>query len=198
MDEKIVLTLMQNVSDKLDDITSTLKEIKQNDLEKNNSEKYEVYFAAVIDELNNSQEKTTAKIIREQKNQIENIKTTIDNTKQYFLFGKDTSMTSKSLLLIMLLLILSSNAIKHIPNYLNKHNQITKERNAYKQVYEFLYLYHLDDKDDYSSTLSDLLKHSKNNKPVFINKLKLLRTKKEKDLKEKELKKQLKALENDN
>ena len=198
MDEIIVLNLMQNVSDKLDDITSTLKEIKQNDLQKNTSEKNEVYFAAVIDELNNSQQKTTAKIIREQKNQIENIKTTIDNTKQYFLFGKDTSMTSKSLLLIMLLLILSSNAIKHIPNYLNRHSQITKERNAYKQVYEFLYLYHMDDKDDYSSTLSDLLKHSKNKKPVFINKLKSLRTKHEKDLKEKELKKQLKALGNDN
>ena len=127
MDEIIVLNLMQNVSDKLDDITSTLKEIKQNDLQKNTSEKNEVYFAAVIDELNNSQQKTTAKIIREQKNQIENIKTTIDNTKQYFLFGKDTSMTSKSLLLIMLLLILSSNAIKHIPNYLNRHSQITSK-----------------------------------------------------------------------
>ena len=63
MDEIIVLNLMQNVSDKLDDITSTLKEIKQNDLQKNTSEKNEVYFAAVIDELNNSQQKTTAKII---------------------------------------------------------------------------------------------------------------------------------------
>ena len=198
MAEKIVLTLMQNVSDKLDDITSNLKEIKQSDIDKITSDKNEVYFAAVIDELNNSQQKTTAKIIREQKSQIENIKTTIDNTKQYILFGKDTSITSKSLLLIILLMILSLNAIKHIPNYLNKHSQIRKERNAYKQVYEFLYLYHFDDKDDYSSTLSDLLKHSKNNKPVFINKLNSLRTKHEKGLKEKELKEQLKTLKNDN
>lgn len=198
MDEKIVLSLMQNVSDKLDDISSNLKELNQTGLNKKEAESNEEYLTAVIREIYSSQQEISSKIIREQKRQIEKIEPTIDNTRQFFIFGKDTSITSKGILIIIFLMIIFSNSIKHIPSYLNERSEIKKERNEYKQVFDFLFLYHHDDKDGYATRLSNLLKDSKNKNPVFVNKLKLLRKKHDKSLKKKELKEQLKKLDNDN
>ncbi len=195
MDEKIVLNLMQNVSDKLDDISSNLKELNQTSLHNNKSESNEEYLTAIIREIYSTQQEMSLNIIREQKRQIKNIEETIDNTKQFIVFGKDTSIISKGVLLIILLLLIFSNSIKHVPNYLNERSQIKKEREDYKQVYDFLLLYHYDDKDGYDKTLSDLLKHSKSKKPAFINKLKSLRKKHNKDLKIKKVKNHLKELE---
>ncbi len=196
MDEKIIFSLMQNVSDQLSEIILDIKEIKKTKTHKTEEVVNHESMSADVNQFNYFQYKKSLNIISEQKRQIENIETTIENTNHYSVFGKDSSITSKGLLLIIFLLLIFSNGIKHIPIYLNEHSQIKKERDEFKQVYDFLYLYHFEEKDDYSITLSDLLKHSKSKKPVFIKKLKSLRKKHDKGLKEKKLKEQLKAIEN--
>ena len=81
---------------------------------------------------------------------------------------------------------------------MNEHSEITKERDQYRQVYDFMHLKFYNNTDSYSALMSEFLKLAKNKDPEFLSNLKLLRKKHTKDLKIKNAKEHLKALENDN
>ena len=179
MDENIILNSMQNISDKLDQLAESI-DLKTKEKPERGVQLTEKYTTAIVDHLTKTQTDISNIIIEAQKHQIKNIKPIINNKKENYIFGNDTSITSKGLLLIIVLLIIFSNSIKLVPDYLNKKSQITKERNEYKQIYDYCFLNFHDKENDFSKMFPQYLQLAKSKNPKFIKRLNLLKSKYEK------------------
>ena len=198
-DNDMLIHLMQNVSDKLDEISSSsrnenlMKEFHSvgNTLNKN-IKSTEILLGNKIEqsqfELFGKFKKNTAEIVA-------NPPVTNNIQKSHYIFGKDTPFTSKFLLILLSVLVILSSLIQHLPGYLTQHSTLKSERDSYKLFYDYTYLTaFVNDNNSANRVKRDLIDISQE-KAEIIKKIETLRSIYSKEIKRESLLQQLKKLE---
>ena len=190
-----ILELMQNVSDKLDGISTEISEIK---------------LQSKDQEILSSTDENLEKLIYTQKNNYGSLYQSIkylDNAlekkpsiinqshkTEYILFGNDTPFSSKLLLSIIAVILLSIPMFKYIPTYVNEKSSITEERDNYKLFHDYIFLNAFDHNKTIPSDLIDTFNIIKAKDSAFLNYVDRLHSKYDTHLKKENLKAELQKL----
>ena len=148
--EDFFIKLMQNIVDKLDEISSEIDKSNNNDNKALSKEispitnelkvipkKFNEIIANQIKLANNFAfiSENIEKTIKEHRTPITNSTKT-----EIIIFGKDSPFSSKLLLISTICLLIFSCGFKYIPNYLKEQNAIELKTDKYKMFYDHLYL----------------------------------------------------------
>ncbi len=191
-----IIKLMQNVSDRLDGISTEIKKLKSTNLDHETTTNHDQDIEKIIQ---------TQKVIYGSLNK--SIEVLGDNLKEkssvinqnhqanYVLFGKDTPFSSKLLLSLIAVILLSIPMFKYIPSYLNEKSRITEERDNYKLFYDYAFLHAFDNRKTVPIDLIETLDVIKAKDSTFINYVDRLHSKYNTHLKKENLKLELQKLE---
>ncbi|CAM3132918.1 hypothetical protein [Flavobacterium frigoris] len=200
MDENIsnaILNLMQNVVDKLDDLDQKLRD--------NGSSKLPDYVQKNNDELKNL-------VVKIQNDQSKLIKDNLDfeskiikyfesrenppstsNHVEYSLFGRESYLKPKALLVSLLCFATLWSSFKYLPSYYMERSNLKKEKENYQFFYNYVNLNQFINSKN--TMASDLLQKTKNKDSTVINDYNALLSTYEKEMKKQQLKEELKSLE---
>ena len=192
--EEIILALMQNVSDKLDTISNEISQIKP----KNKKETLPSESNLLNEILNN--QKIIYSYLSTSKNQpVDKLKVTPVTNKnyktEYIVFGKDTPFSSRLLLILIAVVLISIPVFKHLPTYINERSTLKKERDTYRLFYNSEFLKSFDQEKVIPYNIVNTLNLVKSRDSAFINELEILNDKYSTYLKKEELKAELKKLQ---
>lgn len=138
-----IFNLMQNVVDKLDNISQNLNTSKGTELDeinKSNSEIKELVTKSMgvqekIFEKNQDVENRIAQSIEKQK------AAPITNSYiEYSFFGRESSFKPRTMIIVLFGLVLTWSSIKYLPSYFNEKSLLKKEKEDYKLFYDLVYL----------------------------------------------------------
>ncbi len=189
---EIIFKMMQNVSDKLDDISSKINQKKDSKIENESilkiSERIISHQQIIGNQIKN--------VKRDLEMKIDSTKPTINNNekKEYILFGKDTPFTSKFLLVLIAVIMVLSYSFKYLPNYLHEKSEVKSERDSYKMFYEYVYLDAFSENNKIPYNLTNLITKIKKKDTVFVKHFNKLHKKYRKEMKKQELIDQLNQL----
>lgn len=192
----ITLKLMQNVSDKLDDILTNISESKGAKIDQELLLEQKHNFKTLIEN-----QETINKNLCNSKNTLKEIlneNPTVVNQShksEYMLFGKDTPFTSKLLLSLIFVALVCFPMFKYIPSYLNEKSSITEERDNYKLFYDYVFLNEFDNTKTVPTDLVETLNIIKDKDSAFINYVQRLHSKYATHLKKENLKAELQKLQ---
>lgn len=200
--EDYLIKLMQNVCDKLDNISGIVSQKKDSkigeDLLSKIPENQETMIK--IYKSINANQVILEKQIIELKENIEkgigNNDAVINNNqkKEYILFGNDTPFTSKFLLALITVILISSSGIKYIPGYLIENSNLKYERDIYETFYDYVYLDAFVKNNKIQNHVHDILNEIKENDSNFIKHFNTLKEKYTKEMQKQKLEQQLKQL----
>lgn len=200
MDENMsnaILNLMQNIVDRLEDLGQKLNQKGNNELPdliiKNNIE-----LKGLVIKLQNDQSKLIkdnldleSRIIKYFESK-ENPPST-SNHVEYSLFGRESYLKPKALLIVLLCFTILWSSFKYLPSYFIEKSNLKKEKEDYQFFYNYVYLNQFINSKN--SMASNLLKKIKNKDSTVINDYKSLLITYEKEMKKHQLKEELKSLE---
>ena len=192
--EEIILALMQNVSDKLDTISNEISQIKP----KNKKETLPSESNLLNEILNN--QKIIYSYLSTSKNQpVDKLKVTPVTNKnyktEYIVFGKDTPFSSRLLLILIAVVLISIPVFKHLPTYINERSTLKEERDTYRLFYNSEFLKSFDQEKVIPYYIVNTLNLVKSRDSAFINELEILNDKYSTYLKKEKLKAELKKLQ---
>jgi len=192
--EDITLALMQNVSDKLDTISSKISQIKSQ-----NKKETLPNDINSLDKILKNQKLIYAHLSTSKNQSVDGLKetpVTNQNYKtEYIIFGKDTPFSSRLLLILIAIVLISIPIFKHIPSYLNERSSLKEERDTYKLFYNSEFLKSFDQEKVIPYNIVNTLDLVKSRDSAFISELEILNSKYSTYLKKEELKAELKKLQ---
>jgi hypothetical protein len=200
MDENMsnaILNLMQNIVDKLEDLSQKLNQKGNNELPdliiKNNIE-----LKGLVLKLLNDQSKLIkdnldleSRIIKYFENREQ--PPSSSNHVEYSLFGRESYLKPKVLLVILLSFTVLWSSFKYLPSYFMEKSILKQDKEDFQFFYNYVHLIQI--KNSNNSMASDLLKKIKNKDSSVINDYNSLLLIYEKELKKQQLKEELKSLE---
>ena len=191
---EFVVGLMQNVLDKLNTIS---KQIDQNESAKVeiSVEKSEEVKDVLSGQLTINNNLTEMK--EELKKSISKNKPILNQNykSDYILFGKDSPFSSKLLLILIAVILMSIPAFKYIPKYLNQASELKEQRDTYKLFYDSFLLSSFDKTGKVPTEIFTLMEKIESRDTVFINYVDRLSIRYKHHLRKVELKAELKSLE---
>lgn len=194
--DNIILNLMQNVSDKLNEISNKIDNSNASQIDKDILLSQEDNIKSILS--NQSILKKSLSFSKEKlKEVLEEIPTVINQNQntEYVLFGKDTPFSSKFFLSIIFLVLLSYPIFKYIPQYLNEKSVLKEERDNYQLVYEYVFFHSASEKNGTAQRLENTLQQIRLKDTVILKKISDLRHKYETRLRRNSLEAELKKLE---
>jgi hypothetical protein len=210
-------TLMQNLADSMHDMTENKK--KEEILKSGKSHVLEDIKSELNTHYNNVSDAITKLVQSNKKIASENdlsminqkIDVIINNTnalqnsdhqkynihkKEYILFGKDASLTTKHFLLMVSVLFFIFLSFKYLPSFFDYYSDIKSERDSYKTFYRYHYLRSIKVKDNEAiEIMENQLELIQKKDSVFMKEYNAMESWLQKDLKVKSLKNQLKEIE---
>lgn len=191
-----ILVLMQNVSDKLDGISTEISEIKSQSKDQETLSNTD----DIIEKLIHTQKNYYGSLYQSIKalgNALDEKPSIINQNQQtnYILFGKDTPFTSKLLLSIVAMILLSIPMFKYIPTYVNEKSRITEERDNYKLFHDYVFLNAFDNRKTVPTDLIETFNIIKSKDSAFLNYVDRLHSKYDTHLKKENLKAELQKLQ---
>ncbi|RXG21124.1 hypothetical protein [Leeuwenhoekiella aequorea] len=200
--QDFTLKLMQQVSDELEKSNAKIDQlvIAQNDL-KILIEKQKDQSKRQFDVLTRHQ----GKYIKENlESYSDNIKELIlsrepvvneTHNSQYILFGKDSPFTSKLLLSLITLILISIPLFKYVPSYLNERSVLKEDLETYKLFYDYVFFINYKTENELPSNLTNIINDIKKRDSTYINFVNRQRSKYEIHLKRESLKSELQKLQ---
>jgi len=209
--------LMQNLADKME----TLSKDKKVELNPNkvNSDEIEMLKSELNKHYNNVSEAITKLVKSNQKTDEElslkesNLKldsvlkiltdfVNKDDTKvhvhkkEIILFGKDSSLTTKHFLIMLGIVILTISSLKYLPTFFDYYSEIKSERDTYKTFYQYHYLRFTKGNNNKAiDNMENQLKLIQQQDSSFMYDYNTMEQWLEKDIKIKQLKDELKEVE---
>lgn len=199
---RMLLNLMQNVVDKLDEITSMVNTKQESSFDEHVLKTISTcpkLISNFTNELLKNREVFNKLIARSDKQ----IKETIVNNKpvnhthqkkEYILFGNDTPFTSRLFLMIILAVLITSFSFKYIPNYVLERSEIKNEREQYKLFYKYVYLNAYNNEASRANYVVSTFNKIRDKDSTLMNYINRIAIKHDKAIKIEELKDQIKTL----
>jgi len=194
--EQMIISLMQNLVDKLDKISDEIKS-KDDKIQLLISENYKLQTDKIIDNL-----KLNAKLYREKSteiydtisNKIENQKSkpNINNHRHFSLLGEKSSLKSKQIVLVLFGLTFLWGFLKYVPEYYIEYSELKKEKENYQLFYNWIFLSQFENDDIIDA--DDILKDIKARDSLLMEKYNMLLIEYDYEIKRQELEKQLDSL----
>jgi len=202
----MLLHLMQNVSDKLEENSKLISELKVTQLDEKAllplSDSNQAIFKAISDSIDNQNNiKVQAqKLSKHLENEIKNTAPIVnkEENKQLIIFGKDTPFTSKILLIVIVVLFIGSFGFKYVPGYITENSKIKLERDHYKLFYQYVYLNTYNNNQVKAEEVANKMRQIENTNPSLLKNIEDLRLKYSNQIKKENLQKKLDELENNN
>ncbi|MDR5590482.1 hypothetical protein [Christiangramia sp. SM2212] len=191
-ENKHIENLMQNVSDSLDHLLKEVKELKsteEKDLPPEEDPKVRLIVGrqtAIYNQL--IEKEKLIKLITENKQEIH-------HKTENVIFGKDTPFSSKLLLSTIILIFISFQAFKYIPEYLIHKSELKAERDTYKMFYDYAVLNSFEQDEKAPNDFIHLKQKIQSHDTAIINYVRRLTPKYKKYLEKEKLKTALKNLE---
>jgi len=193
--QEAIFNLMQNVVDKLDEISI--------DINNKNAEKPESNFLINLPiEFNKlvSQQNTIFKQIDTSKQELINSlksskETNETHNNKYIMFGKDSPLNTRFVIYMIAFVIISWSGIKYLPPYFLEQSELQQEKKNYELFYNYLYLKQIDSKNNSAQKLEVILNKIKNGNDNIYKEYNSLFTKHQKELRKQELENELKQLQ---
>lgn len=192
----ITIKLMQNVSDKLDDILTNISESKGAKIDQELLLEQKDNFKTLIEN-----QETINKNLCISKNTLKEIlneNPTVVNQNhksEYMIFGRDSPFSSKLLLALIFTVIVCIPMFKYVPEYLIENSSIKEERDNYKLFYDYVFLNEFDNTKTVPTDLVETLNIIKDKDSAFINYVHRLHSKYATHLKKENLKAELQKLQ---
>jgi len=194
---KLVINLMQNVVDKLDEVSAKI------DIKKENAKKPESDF---LTDLRNDfkklllQQNNISKRIDASNKEVNNAIVSNKNSNQthnyeYVLFGKDSPLNIRFLISMIAIVVISWSGIKYLPPYFSAQSQLQIERDNYQLFYNYLYLKQVESKYNDAQKLEVILNKIKKGDDQIHEEYNSLLTRYQKQLRKQELENELKKLQ---
>ncbi|MDD7915476.1 hypothetical protein [Polaribacter ponticola] len=202
--EDMIIHLMQTVSDKMEDLSSIIDSgFKKANKPPQKDERIDSVSKSIeilkIEISENKEQffKAQNAYHNQLKNTLKNYKHTSPQitNNEYVLFGKDTPFTSRKLVVVILLLTLTLNAMKYVPDYINDRSDLKLEHNAYQNFYDYMFLLQIKNKNDLANEFTNLLSKFRNNDPAILKQLNELKKEHVKQVRKLSLEKELKSLQ---
>lgn len=196
--ENAIYHLMQNVIDKLDTIENNIHQKEKDKYLKINFETMgeiekgiENFFKAQLIQFENSNKELSAKLITliEKNNTIP----TVNNYKEYNIFGNQSNFNPKQLIYLVIGITILWFSFKFLPRYYIEHSTLKKEKLVFQTYYEYTFLKQFSNSDKISA--EEVYTKIKNNDTIIMNEYKMLLKEFSKEIKKRELERQLKSLE---
>jgi len=217
---KSVTFLMQNVVNKLDDIS---KKIDSQKLDKSTEETYQKISAdsdkkseIILKEIDVIKQGLNKPIdLAEIESSLTDLRQGINNmdasfqkvlekkpdsvtthNKSVTVFGDDATFSVKTLFILLAFTIICWSAIKFLPSYFSERSELEKEKQLYYDYYKFNYYLNFEQEDKKGiNYMEKILDAIESNDSLFVKKYEELQISCSNELKKKELKKQLKQLD---
>ena len=194
--EQMIISLMQNLVDKLDKISDEIKS-KDDKIQLLISENYKLQTDKIIDNL-----KLNAKLYREKSTEIydtisnkiesQKSKPNINNHRHFSLLGEKSSLKSKQIVLVLFGLTFLWGFLKYVPEYYIEYSELKKEKENYQLFYNWIFLSQFENDDIIDA--DDILKDIKARDSFLMEKYNILLIEYENEIKRQELEKQLDSL----
>lgn len=195
--EKAIYNLMQNIIDKLDTIQKDIITKSEPDVEdkfkKVASELKELIFKSIkaqkdfIKESQNTAVHHITQSIEENK-----AIPSVNNYKEYSLLGSKSNFKPKSIAWLFIGLVFIWSSVKHLPDYFMEYSELKKDKKNYELFYEFVFLNEFQNAKNI--TADKRLEDIQNRDSLFLNEYERLSKTYKKEMKRRELQKQLNQL----
>ena len=216
---KSVTFLMQNVVNKLDDIS---KKIESQKLDKSTAETYQKISAVSIQKSELIIKEIDAiKEVLQKPNDLNEIESSLTdlrqginnmdvhfqkvlktkpanvttNNKSVTVFGDDATFSVKTLFILLAFTFICWSAIKFLPSYFSERSELEKEKQLYYEYYKFNYYLNFEQEDKKGiKYMEKILGAIESNDSSFVKKYEELKISYSNELKKRELENQLKQL----
>tara|TARA_R110000751_G_scaffold126574_5_gene228532 strand:- start:1289 stop:1906 length:618 start_codon:yes stop_codon:yes gene_type:complete len=200
--QDISINLMQQVSDELEKLVAKTDQLinAENDLKhlnkelfNLNTEKYEKLIKRQEKLLNEKLESYTddiKKVVLERDPVVNE-----SHNSQYILFGKDSPFTSKLLLSLITLILISIPLFKYVPSYLNERSVLKEDLETYKLFYDYVFFINYKTENKPPNNLTNIISDIKSGDSTYRNFVNRQRFKYEIHLKRESLKSELQKLQ---
>jgi hypothetical protein len=196
--ENAIYHLMQNVIDKLDTIENNIHQKEKDKYFKISFDSMgelqtfiEDFFKEQLDLFKNSNEGLFINL----NSSLEKNKTppSINNYKEYSIFGNQSNFNPKQLIYLVIGITILWFSFKFLPIYYIEHSTLKKEKLVFQTYYEYTFLKQFSKSDKISA--EEVYTKIKNNDTIIMNEYKMLLKEFSKEIKKRELERQLKNLE---
>lgn len=164
-----IFNLMQNIVDKLDNISQNQTTNKGSELNamtnsclelKDFITKSSTVQHSFLENYKNLENRIKELSEKSNKNVITN------NYKEFSLFGKESSFKPVTMIIILFCLVITWSSIKYLPSYFNEQSVLKKEKEEYQFFYQYTYLNQFKYTD--KTTANTILKKIKENDEGII------------------------------
>lgn len=164
-----IFNLMQNIVDKLDNISQNQNTNKGSELNAMTNSYIELKelitnSITVHNSFLENYKNIENRIIELSKNSNRNVIT--NNYKEFSLFGKESSFKPVRVIIILFCLVLTWSSIKYLPSYFNEKSLLKREKEEYQFFYQYTYLNQFKYTD--KTTANTILKKIKENDEGII------------------------------
>ncbi|UMB59984.1 hypothetical protein MHL31_12980 [Lutibacter sp. A80] len=190
-----IFNLMQNVVDKLDEISEKNEGDKNpipdlTSLEKLSKEveKIRLQQDSILKEINKSKQEISKSTILD-KRPIET------NNYKYIMFGKDSPLNTRFLFYIIFFIAISWSGIKYLPPYFSAHSELKQDKDNYELFFNYLYLKEVASENNGTQKMKIILDKIKKGDDKLLKEYNSLFTRYQKQLRKQELENELKKLQ---
>ena len=193
-----IFTLMQKVVDKLDAISKNVNKKDQNELSDVIS-KENKQLKELIEITISNQSVLGQKNLNTRKEIIDSIKENavtpnVNNYTEFSLLGRKSHFKPKTLIIMLFSLLIIWSSLKYLPTYFIEKSSLSKEREEYLVLYNFVYLKQLN--NDEIINANEILKKVQQKDTLFMKEYHTLLSTYQREIRKQELKEELKSLEN--
>lgn len=196
--ENAIYHLMQNIIDKLDAMENNIHQKEKDKYLKISFDSMgelqtfiENFFKEQLDLFKNSNEELFVKLITTiEKNKIT---PSVNNYKEYSIFGNQSSFKPRQLIYGIIGITILWFSFKYLPGYYIKYSTLNKEKIVFQTYYEYSFLKQFSKSDKISA--EEVYTKIKNNDTLIMNEYNMLLKDYSKEIKKRELERQLKSLE---
>jgi len=197
LNNEAIFNLMQNVVDKLDEVSAKV-DIKNENVEEAESDfliNLPIEFKKLV-----LQQNTILKQIDTSKLELTNALKSTKGTNEshnykYIMFGKDSPLNTRFIIYMIAFVVISWSSIKYLPSYFLEQSELQQEKKNYELFYNYLYLKQIDSKNNTSQQLEAILNKIKKGDHNIYKEYKSLLTRYQKKLRKQELENELKQLQ---
>ena len=195
--QEVIFNLMQNVVDKLNEVSAKI-DIKNENVGKPESD----ILTNLSIEFNKSVLQQNA-IVKQIGTSTQELTNTLKSTKgtnetynyKYIIFGKDSPLNTKFVISIIAFVVISWSGIKYLSSYFLQQSDLQQEKENYELFYNYYYLKQFKNRKEIPNNVANLFKKIQNKEPSFMNEYKVLNKSFDKEIRKQELENELKKLQ---
>ncbi|WP_111706575.1 hypothetical protein [Lutibacter citreus] len=194
---KAVFNLMQNIVDKLDEVSAKI-DIKNDTVQKPESDfltNLPIEFNKLLLQQNNISKRIDT-YNQELTNSLKSsIGTNETNNYECIIFGKDSPLNTKFVIIVIAFICISWAAIKYVPPFLLNRSELKQEKENYQTFYNYIYLKKFESHKELPQDLENLFEKIKSKEAILMNEYNELNEVYKKEMRKQKLESELKKLQ---